>query len=89
MNFLAQTPLGADAEAVADQQHADHQLGINRGPACGAVEAGQMLAQLGAVDEAIDGPQQVIGGDMILKPERVEQALLHHETLAHHGPILR
>ncbi len=89
MHLLAQAPLGADAEAVADQQHADHQLGINRGPSHGAVEAGQMLAQPGAVDEAVDTPQQVIGGDMVFKPECVEQALLHHETLAYHGPILR
>jgi hypothetical protein len=49
------------------------------------VEAGQMLAQLGAVDEAINAAQQVIGRNMVLKPERVEQALLHHETLAHHA----
>jgi hypothetical protein len=47
-----------------------------------------MLAQLGAVDEAVNAPQQVIGRDMILEPELIEQALLHHETLAHHGPIL-
>jgi hypothetical protein len=72
VHLLAQAPLGADAEAVADQQHADHQLGINRGPSHGAVEAGQMLAQLGAVNEAVDAPQEVIGRDMILKLERVE-----------------
>jgi hypothetical protein len=29
-----------------------------------------------------------IGRDVILKPERVEQVFPHHETLAHHGPIL-
>jgi hypothetical protein len=48
-----------------------------------------MLTQLGAIDKAVDAPQQVIAGDMILEPKRVEQALLHHETLAHHGQILR
>jgi hypothetical protein len=85
--FLAQASLRADAQAVADQQHADHQLGINRGSADGAVEARQVLAQFGAVDEAVDAPQQVITGNVIFKPELVEQALLHHETLAHHGPI--
>jgi hypothetical protein len=85
--FLAQASLRADAQAVADQQHADHQLGINRGSADGAVEARQVLTQPGAVDKAVDAPQQVIGRDMILEPECVEQALLHHETLAHHGPI--
>jgi hypothetical protein len=87
MQLLAQALLGADAEAVADQQHADHQLGINARATGGAVEAGQMLAQLGAVDEAIDTSQQVIGRDMVLKVEPVEQALLHHETLAYHGSI--
>ena len=87
MHFLAETPLGADAQAVADQQHADHQLGINRGSAGGTIVAGQVLAQPGAVDEAVDAPQQVIGRDVVLEPELIEQALLHHETLAHHGPI--
>jgi hypothetical protein len=33
-----------------------------------------MLAQVRAVDEAIDGAQQVIRRDMILEPELVEQA---------------
>jgi hypothetical protein len=48
-----------------------------------------MLTQLRAVDEAVHAPHEVVGGDMVLEPERVEQALLRHETLAHHGPILR
>jgi type IV secretory pathway VirJ component len=74
--------LRADAEAVANQQHADDQLGINRGPVCRAVEAGQMLTQF----EAVDVPQQVIAGPMVFEPERVEQPLLHHETFAHHDP---
>jgi hypothetical protein len=30
----------------------------------------------------------VIGREMVFEPERVEQALLHHGTLPHHGPIL-
>ena len=33
MHLLAQPPLGSDATAVADEQHAYHQLGINRRPA--------------------------------------------------------
>ena len=31
MNFLAQSPLRPDAEAVTDQQHPDHQFGVDRG----------------------------------------------------------
>ena len=37
---------------------------------------------------SVDAPQQVIGCEMVFEPERVEQALLHHGTLPHHGPIL-
>ncbi len=48
----------------------------------------QMLTQPGAIDEAVEAPQTVIGRDVILKPELIEQALLHPEPLAHHGPIL-
>jgi hypothetical protein len=33
VNFIAQTPLRSDPEAVADQEHPDHQFEINRGPA--------------------------------------------------------
>lgn len=29
MHFLAQAPFGADAIAVTDDQHPDHQLGID------------------------------------------------------------
>jgi uncharacterized Ntn-hydrolase superfamily protein len=62
VDLLAQAPLGADAGAVADQQHADHQFGINGGSAGGTVVAGQVLAQPRTVDEAVDAPQEVSGG---------------------------
>ena len=45
MEFLAQSAFGADAIAVVDDQHADHQLRINRGAAGVAVVLRQMLAQ--------------------------------------------
>ena len=43
MNLLAQPPLRADAHDVADEQHAEHQLRVDRRPADGAVE-GQKIA---------------------------------------------
>ena len=67
MNLLAQPPLRADAEAVADDQHPDHQLGIDRGPAGRAVERGQMRADVPKIDEAVDPPQQMVGRHMILE----------------------
>jgi hypothetical protein len=55
--ILALALLRADAKAVADQQHADHQRRIDGGPACDAVEAGETLSQLRAADEPVDAPQ--------------------------------
>lgn len=44
MDLVAEPALGADAEAVPEDQHPDHQLGIDRGPAGVAVERPQMRA---------------------------------------------
>jgi hypothetical protein len=46
LHFPAQLSLEADAVAVADDQHPDHELRIDRGPADVAVEWGQLLAQV-------------------------------------------
>jgi len=42
VNLFAQAPLRADAEAVTDQQHPDHQLGGDRGTPDRAVERRQL-----------------------------------------------
>ena len=42
MDFLAQAALGADAEAIAYDQHSDHQLRIDRWPANSTVEWSQL-----------------------------------------------
>ena len=60
VNLLAQPPLRADAEAVADDQHPDHQLRIDRRPADLAVERRQFLPQPVEVDEPVDRAQQVL-----------------------------
>jgi hypothetical protein len=44
MHLFAQSSLGANTEAVPDDQHTDHQFGINGGPTCMAIEFGQVLA---------------------------------------------
>ena len=38
VDLFAEPPLGADTEAVPDDEHPDHQLGINRWPSQRAVE---------------------------------------------------
>ena len=88
MDLLAQPSLRANAEAVADDEHSDHQLGIDRGPPDVAIIRAQVRTNLGQVDEPIDLAQQMIVRDMPLKAEAVEQRLLHHPPLAHHRPNL-
>jgi len=53
MDFIAQPLLGPDAETVADDQHANQQLSVNRRTAGMAVERGEMLAQLAQVKKLI------------------------------------
>jgi len=60
VNLLAEAPLRPDAEAIADNQHSDHQLGINRGPAHAAVKRCQLPPQIAKFNEPIDRPQQMI-----------------------------
>ena len=69
MNLLAQATLGADAVAVADDQHPDHQFGIDRGAA--GVEAHAPAAAPHPVvrlDErgevvSVTDPNAVVSGD--------------------------
>ena len=65
VDLLAQPPLGADAVAIADNQHPDHKLGIDRGPANVAVEGRQLVAKLSQYPghHRIDPPQQVASRD--------------------------
>ena len=40
------------------------------------------------LDEAVDGAEQVIGGNVLLEAEAVEQRLLPDLPLTHHGRAL-
>jgi hypothetical protein len=85
VDLIAQPPFRANAEAIADNQHPDHQLGIDRGSSHLAVIGLKMRPNLRQIDEAVDLAQEVIVRDMTLNAEAVEQRLLHHPPLAHHG----
>ena len=88
MHLVAQPSLGADAEAVAHDQHADHQLGIDGRPANGAVVGPEVLAHPGQVDEAINRPEHVVHRHVSIEIKAVEQRLLQHRPLAHHRRAL-
>lgn len=89
MELLAQPRLGADAAAAADQQHAGHELWVDRRPADPVVEGLVLPADVVQLDEAVDGVQQVIGRHVVLEAEAVEQRLLPNLPLADHGRALR
>ena len=84
----AELPFRADAAQVADQQHADHQLGIDREPPDRAVVGRHDTADERRIEQGIDGAQRVVGRHMVLDPERVEQRLRHY-SLAHHCRLHR
>jgi hypothetical protein len=62
MDLLAQPTLRTNAQAVADDEHPDHQLRINRGPPHVARVGPQMRPNLGQVDEPVDLAKQVTVG---------------------------
>ena len=66
MDLFAQPPLRTDAEAVADDQHADHQFGINRGASRAAVERRQLSPYFAKLDEPIDRAQQMIRWNVLV-----------------------
>jgi hypothetical protein len=88
VDLLAQSPLGANAEAVADDQHTHHQFGIDRRTTRLAVIRLEMPPDLRKVHKTIDLAKQVTVRDVPLKAEAVKQRLLHYAPLAHHRPNL-
>ena len=61
-NVFAEAALGPNAPAVADDQHADHQLWIDRRSAYLAVKRLQRLAI--GVEVAVNASEHVIEGDV-------------------------
>src|SRR5262245_32853410 len=84
MNLLAQPSLRAYAEAVAYDEHAHHQLGIDRGPSDAAVEPSQLPPQLAKFDKSVYRPQEMIGRYVPFERERIEQRSLFDLPMSHH-----
>src|SRR6056297_261084 len=84
MHLLAEPPLRPDAKAIADQQHPDQQLGIDRWPPRVTVEIRKMGTNAAQVDEPVNGSKQVVLRNVILKRELVEQRGLPLLPRSHH-----
>ena len=88
--LFAQPPLEADAIAIADDQHSDHKLGINRRPANVAIEWRKLLANLNQYPchDRIDPAQQMVRWDAPFEVEQVKQLALIARLSTHHGKPL-
>ena len=84
MHLLAQPALGADAEAVAHDQHPDQQRRINGGAARVAVVRGEVPVQLAKVQELIDPAEQMVRWNVVFQVESVEQRRLADFLTSHH-----
>jgi hypothetical protein len=69
MYFFAKPPFGSNPEAVADDQHANHQFGIDRGTANPAVERRQVAAQILEIQTVMHVAKQMIGRNMMIDVE--------------------
>ena len=87
VNLLAQPPLEADAVAVADNQHPDHKLGINRRPANVAIERREPIAKLNQdpCHDRIDPAQEMVRWNAPFEVEQVKQLDLIGPLPTHHG----
>src|ERR1700680_1177869 len=75
-----------NAIAVTDQEHPDHQLGIDRGPPDVAVKRLQLLVQIGqnGSRENIDPSQQVVRRNHLVEAKLVKQLPLISVLPPHH-----
>ena len=72
LDLLAQPTLGTDRRAVADKKYPDHQLRIDRRAARMTVERRKLGAQPTQIENRIDPPKQMIGGNAVFKVELIE-----------------
>ena len=84
VHLLAQAPFRSDADTVADDEHPDHQLRINRRPPCLTVKRRQLTTQIAESDEAINRPQYMILRNVAFEGEAVEQSSLFDLPWSHH-----
>jgi hypothetical protein len=84
VDLLAEPPLRPNAEAVADNQHPDHQLGIDRRSPRAAVKWRQLSPYVAELYEPVDRPQKVMWRNMPFERELIEQRSLFDLPMSHH-----
>ena len=89
MHFFAQSMLGTNAEAVADNQHPDDQCRVDRRRTRVAVVRSKVLVQFAQIEELVDPAQQVVGWNVVFQVERAEPRRLPGLLTTHHRDEFR
>src|SRR5215471_4484596 len=84
VNLLTQPPLRSDAEAISDQEHSNHELGIDGRSTDATVERRQVPPDLLKIAKPVDRPEPVVGGNMPFERELIEQRSLFDLPMPHH-----
>src|SRR5580692_8286402 len=89
LDLLAQLPLEAKAVAVTDDEHPDHQLGVDRRPADLAVEGFQLVPKPGQYPRhgRIDAAQKMPLRNALFQVEEIEQLALIDRLPTHHDRL--
>ena len=75
-DFVQQAPLAGDPLEVPDEQQAQQYFRVNRGSTRRAIEACQPVSHEAEIDRAVDQPEQVGFGDLVLEAEVIAQRFL-------------
>src|SRR5215469_419716 len=88
LDILTQLALEADAVAVANDQHPEHQLGIDRRPADLTVEGLQSRPKFGQDrrHDWIEAAQEMMRRNAFFQVERIKQSTLIAGLPPHHDP---
>src|SRR5262249_11737466 len=86
LHIPAQRSLRADGEHIANDQHADHKLGIDRGPTVVGIMGCKLGIDPRQVENRSDLANQVIVGNGLVKAKRVKQPALVRIWPPHHRP---
>src|SRR6266852_5523400 len=84
-DFVQQAPLAGDPIEVPDEQQAQQYFRVNRGPTRRAIEAGQPVSHEAEIDRAVDQPEQVGFGNLVLEAEIIERRFLLCLLTHHRG----
>jgi hypothetical protein len=87
VDLLSSPALRADGKGITNQQHADHQLRIDRGPSASGIIGGQAPSDRAEVQDRVNPSTQMVSRDMPLEVKFMKKLRWfvsppHHATIS-------